>query len=183
MAIVEDSVSLLVPARTVWYRLIEFERWDELLWAHIPKDAKIALGDTMRLLGGEGTEMRFGLFGGGVLKQTLRVTAWDPPKRLDLSFEGWNPKSVVNSKNKMNDRAANLMGTLGAVSFACSAEVAPVSDLETRFTFRMEAAFTHPIMGPLLSLLYVIPGRSAMRSSVEGFTSRFAQSFEKPKAT
>ena len=72
-----------------------------------------------------------------------------------------------------------MVGNWGAVSLTCSAEVAPVSDLETRLTFRMEAAFTHPIMGPLLSLVYFIPGRSAMRRSVSGFTSRFTQSFEK----
>lgn len=182
MAKIEDSVSLLVPAKSVWYRLIEFERWDGWLWAHSLAADKMAMGDTMRLLGGEGTVMRFGLFGGVVQKQTLRVTVWDPPRRLALSLEGWNWKSAINPESKMSERAAKLLGTLGAVDFSCSAEVSPISDLETKFTFGMDSSFTHPMMGPLLTLLYFFPGRSAMRRSVEGFTSGFAQSFEKPRA-
>jgi hypothetical protein len=182
MAKVEDSVSLLVPAKTVWYRLIEFNRWDEWLWMHISADARVAMGETMRCLGGEGTEMRFGLFGGGVQKQTMRVTEWDPPRRLALSLDGWNWKSVMRPDFKGNEKAAELIGTLAAVSLTYSANVAPVSDLETRFTFQIEAAFTHPIGGPLLTLLYFIPWRFSMRREAAEFTSRFTQSFEKTRA-
>jgi hypothetical protein len=181
MAKVEDTVSLLVPAKTVWYRLIEFNRWDEWLWMHISADAKIALGENMRPLGGEGTEMRFGIFGGGVQKQTMRVTEWDPPRRLAISLEGWNCKSVTKPGSKVSERAKETIGSLMAMSLTYSAEVTPVSDLETRFTFRIEAAMTHPIGGPLMTLFCFIPWRLSMRREAAEFTSRFTQSFEKTR--
>lgn len=178
----EDSISLLLPAKTVWYRLIEFERWNDWFWEHITKDGKMAMGDTMRLLGGEGTEMRFGLFGDGVQKQTMRITEWDPPRRLTLALDGWNWKACISTKGKMDERAGKLMGTLAAISFSLTCEVTPVSDLETKLTFAMESSMTHPIAGPLLTLVYYLPWRSSMRRSVEEFTSRVAQSFESTKA-
>lgn len=187
----EDSISLLVPAKSVWYRLIEFDRWDEWLWRNVPADGKVAMGDNMRPLGGEGLEMRFGLFGDGVQKQTMRVTEWDPPRRLALSLEGWNWRAVERPETRGKERvmeamgkerATQAIGTFAAMTLAYSAEVSPVSDTETKLTFRIEAGFTHPIGGPLLNLFYCIPWRMSMRKLAADFTESITRSFEKPKA-
>ena len=180
MAKVEDSVTLLLPHKTVWHRLIEFTRWDE--WLHIPDAGTKGLGENMRCLGGEGTEMRFGLYSGGVLKQTMKVTEWDPPKRLAMALEGWNWKAIFNEREAKvtPEGRAKMVCNWGALSLAYGADVQPVSDLETKFSFQMEAEFTHSVCGPLFNLVY--PLRSQMRRITSDFTARFTQSFERHRA-
>lgn len=178
MAKAEDSVSLLVPHKTVWFRLTEFNRWDE--WLQIPNAGTYGLGENMRPLGGEGTEMRFGLFSGEVMNQTMRMTQWDPPRHLAMEVEGWNWKASVTPKARENEKVGKGMGAVPALRLCYSADVAPVSDMETTLTFRMEAEFTHPIFGPIFNLL--IPTRRSLRRFTVDFTTRFCHSFERSKA-
>ncbi|MBI5241213.1 MAG: hypothetical protein HY926_12140 [Elusimicrobia bacterium] len=178
MAKAEDSVSLLVPHKMVWQRLTEFNRWDE--WLRIPDAGNKGLGDNMRWLGGEGTEMRFGLYNGGELAQTMRMTEWDPPRHLAMELEGWNWKASVAPKARSREKMGSSMGAVPALRLRYSADLAPVSDLETTFTFRMEAEFTHRFFGPLFNLL--IPVRRDLKRLAAEFTNSFSHSFDRRKA-
>ena len=179
MTKVEDSVSLLMPQKNVWLRLTEFDHWNEWLQLRDPWDK--ALGESMRFLGGEGTEMRFGRYNGETLMQTMRVTEWDPPRRLTMTIEGWNWKGGVNPKLKrLPEKRAKAAGERGSLKLAYGAELIPVTEQETNFIFRMEAEFTHPFLGFFLNLAY--PIRRHLTGMAGDFTARFTKSLERHRA-
>jgi hypothetical protein len=178
MAKAEDTISILVPHKMVWQRLTEFDRWDG--WLKIPDAGTKGLGESMRLIGGEGGGMRFGLYNGGELAQTMRMTEWDPPRHLAMELEGWNWKPSVDPKARSHEKMGSSMGAIPALRLCYSADVNPVSDLESSLTFRMEAEFTHRFFGPLFNLL--IPVRRDLKRLTTEFTNSFSHSFDRHKA-
>jgi uncharacterized protein YndB with AHSA1/START domain len=177
MAIAEDKISLLVPAPRVWKLVTDFTRWKD--WLQVPQATTRGLGEDLRLLAGEGIDMRFGLFHGDILMQTMRVAEWDPPRRLVLELEGWNWKALlVAPKRRIKVKVVNRSWLMPDLVLSYAVEVTPASDNESTLCFRAEGSFLHKnwFAAWIFNSVYVFVMRRILRKTAEGFTARFARS-------
>lgn len=175
MAIGEDTTKFLVSTPRAWQRLSDFSRWKE--WLAIPDARDKGLGNDLRVLTGEKTEMKLGMFAGDIQMQTFNVTQWDPPRLLAIEIDGWNlVTAAIQTDGEIKPgRGGVIYATIKALKFSCTAELTPEGESESQIRFRVEAYFTDPIGGLLFNATY--PMRRTLQKIAVKFNSNFIQSF------
>ncbi len=174
MAIAEDTSSIMVSTPRAWARLTDFSRWKE--WLHVPDAQEKGLGDDFRVLCGEKTEMKLGLFSGEKQMQNFVVSDWDPPRHLTLTLDGWNFEHAAIYKGKpIQGLEGRMIASTKSMALSYTVELTPVSESETKMLFRAEVRFTNGIVGPLLNLL--LPMKHTLTKVAMKFTDNFAKSF------
>ncbi len=174
MPIGQSSSTFLSSPEDLWGRLTDFTQWQNWLW--IPKASNKGLGDTIKAVKGEGETMQLGFYCGDTLKQECRIKVWDPPKRLMIALEEWNPESGAYIENKkLPGRLGLLMGSIKSMKVRLSIDLAPAAAGETKVDMRIEVDFTHWLLGAFFNLF---PLQGELKKVLDNFLQGFARSLQ-----
>lgn len=131
----QEEAFLRAPLESVWEVLTDWER--QASW--MPDVAWIRVLGEERTLGAQ-VEVRMKVFGIPLATDLLRVTAWEPPRRLAIHHEG-----VV----------------IGTAEWRLEA-----TEVGTRFTWWEEVRMPPPVLGAISLLLYAPFQRLMLRRSI-----------------
>jgi uncharacterized protein YndB with AHSA1/START domain len=146
MTSVSHSFTALLSPDKMWRALTDFNRWSGYLIIEDAKDK--GWGNRWQAQGEPGQGMKLMLYDDQALMQEWTVQDWAPPKRLKLASSSW--------------RASPQLAMDSSLEFTLT----PVSPVETRFEIRMDARFSHPILGIFLS---VIPIKTELSRALARF--------------
>lgn len=157
-AVAEKSFTLQEKPQKLWDALSTIENWTML---GATRSFKESFQLVYEVLPGQvpGPGMKFRILSAGVPIQDWQIDEWQPPKRFTAAtITTYGDYSLMNVEAKME------------------VVVAAVDSLDTKVDIRFELSFTHPVLGPILNLLF--PIRMRMQKVLNNLADRLPKLLE-----